>query len=83
VSSFLLVFQYLKIYILNSPLVFMIQNIRKPIGYHAIQTSSAKVLKATRELRTSPFPGHGSRLERFICVHVLFVHSNSPNNFEM
>lgn len=40
----------------------MIQNIRKPIGYHAIQTSSAKVLKAMRELKTSLFPGHGARL---------------------
>lgn len=59
----------------------MNQSIRIPIEYLAIYPFSSKALKATRELKSSLFPGHGTRLKRFVCVHVSFLRSNSRNYF--
>lgn len=60
----------------------MIQNIRTPIEYLAIYPFSSKALKAMRELKSSLFPGHESRLKRFVCVHVSFLRLNSRNYFD-
>ena len=55
----------------------LIQNIRKLIAYHAIQTSSAKVLKPTREFKTfRPVSGSLLKQDSLVFIHVLFVRSN-------